>query len=189
MKNIEIYEKLKKYAFESDYESDSSDNLSVGLGEPTLKLLPQWQKSKTLKNMNIKSDIIFGNPNIFATITIPPLFKHKNINYEDMLPEEQYKFLIYIIHKFYNQKDIKEFFAYPFYIHFELHKNNNLHAHFVAILKDKYVYEINAITLEKVFSRLVNGNKYTAKFKLIDNNHSKVLEYINKSNAYTPILV
>lgn len=177
-----LYIDFSKYMECINYEDDKITAKVESLGKP----LPD----KPLSIVDKMKDYVFA-PNAFATITIPPDYIYNNIKYSDMIPEEQYEFLIQVITTFKNIKQVKEIIEGSFYIHYELHNNGNLHSHFVFRIYDKYVdYEIHLQTLKKIFIRLVKGNQHTCDFKFIKmGTLPSVIQYINKQNVYVPTLI
>lgn len=153
-------------------EKDSLENFCVSLGEITQKL----DNTKYY---------------LSCTFTVPSKLRLKDYKYKQydvMTPQEQ-KILIYDkIKLWYMNEEVSKIIKSKLIIHYETHKNGNIHAHAkVEIHETMYKYKVHLITLNKVWMQIIKGNRLSSVFKYIDiGDEEKIEEYINKENIFTP---
>lgn len=123
-------------------------------------------------------------------ITISPDPNYKQ--YQQMLPDRQYRELNKILHDKRAVADIKKYFTFYDIIseHYEFNRSGQLHSHnIVAIPSTYYPYDRNIHYISKKYASIC-GMQYTnsqisVNVKWITD--SLIYKYLNKENAYEPI--
>lgn len=186
-KNNNLYNFFLSCAFDMD-TIINDDESCVVLGEST-----QDKLSYMVKHNEQRSFFIMG------TLTIPPkmklIVKDKFITFDCYERETQknQKLTLYLL----TNKLVSmypNFFIRNFELNYELHKNGNLHAHFIAeINENNYNYSYHLDELTSIWAKLVKGNKHSAMFKYIDhlpNSLKNAQEYCKKENIkFSPELI
>jgi len=176
-KNNNLYNFFLSCAFDMDTIIDNNES-EVILGEPSDSRVPVM-----VKHNENRSFYIMG------TLTIPPkmLLKSKyNFDVYERETQQNQIMILYLL----TQKLVlsyPDFFIRNFELNFELHKNGNIHCHFIAeINENNYRYTIHLDNLTSLWAKLVKGNKHSALFKYIDqlpDSYNNAKRYCQKDNC------
>lgn len=175
-KNTKLYEFFLSCAFDTTIDTE---NPCVDLGEST-----QGEMIYIVDRHNEDK-----NYYIMGTITVPPKLILKNNNYSfspyEQETQKNQKLILYLLtNKLVSMNPY--FFIRNFNLNYELHKNGNIHAHFIAeINEENYRYTIHLDDLTSQWAKLVKGNKHSALFKYVDqlpNSYNKAKQYCQKDN-------
>lgn len=176
-KNNKLYNFFLSCAFDMDTIIDNNES-EVFLGEPS----DSKGVSVMVKHNENRSFYMMG------TLTIPPKMHLKCIYNYDVYERETQKNQISILYLL-TQKLINsypDFFIRNFDLNFELHKNGNIHCHFIAEINEtNYRYTTHLDNLTSLWAKLVKGNKHSAMFKYIDqlpNSYQTAKQYCQKDN-------
>lgn len=173
-KNNNLYNLFLSCAFDMDTIIED-EKTCVDLGESTQVLY------NMVKHNENRSYYMMG------TLTIPPkmILKCNNFDCYERETQKNQKLILYLL----TNKLVSmypDFFIKNFKLNYELHKNGNIHAHFIAELNEcNYNYSIHIDELTSLWAKITKGNKHTAMFKYIDqlpNSYNNALKYCQKDN-------